>query len=287
METVKVTLPVPAFDQDALLAEISDWEMNGVLQENDHVVVYLPSDAWTDARRDALARWLSANGYADDLEVHVEPERNWNAAWEETITPIRAGDFLLKPTWADVPPGHADAMAIEVDPNMSFGTGHHATTRLMLRLLPGAISSGDRVLDAGTGTGVLAIAACTLGASSVLGFDVSETAIENAAENCARNDVADAVTLRTGTIEVVSEADFDVILANITREVLRDLLPTFRQKIVPRGRLLLSGVFTRDRDALLTSASEHDFTLQHDETEDGWWAGDFVADEGWRIEDGG
>jgi ribosomal protein L11 methyltransferase len=93
-----------------------------------------------------------------------------------------------------------------------------------------------------------------------------------------RNDVTDSVSLRTGTIEVVPESGFDVITANITREVLRDLFPAFHRKMSPGGCLQLSGVFARDRDVLLASASDHGFTLRHDATEDGWWAGQFRPD---------
>jgi ribosomal protein L11 methyltransferase len=277
MDTVTVTVPVPALDHDAVLAVISDWPLLGVLQENDHVDASLPAHEWTTARRETLVRWLSANGYAPELDVELHPAQNWNRTWEETITPVRVGPFLLTPTWADAPPEHVDATVIEIDPKMSFGTGHHATTRLMLRLLPRAVAPGDRVLDVGTGTGVLAIAACRLGAHAALGIDVSEPAIENATENCMRNDVTDSVSLRTGTIEVVPESGFDVITANITREVLRDLLPAFRQKVRPGGLLLLSGVFAGDRDALLAAAADHGFALHQDATEDGWWAGRLKA----------
>ena len=277
MDTVTVTIPVPALDHDAVLAVISDWPLLGVLQENDHVDASLPAHEWTAARRKTLVHWLSANGYAPEFNVELHPEKNWNRAWEETITPVRVGPFLLTPTWAEIPPEHADATVIEIDPKMSFGTGHHATTRLLLRLLPEAVAPGDRVLDVGTGTGVLAIAAVRLGAHAALGVDVQETAIENAAENCARNDVASIVTLRSGSIDVVPEAAFDVVLANITREVLRDLLPAFQQKVRPGGLLLLSGVFTGDRDALLAAAADHGFALHQDATEEGWWAGRLQA----------
>jgi len=272
METLQVILSVPAFDQEALLALVSDWPLHGALQESDRVLLYLPPQAWTDARHDALAQWLTANGYDEVLEIRTEPARNWNRVWEETITPVRAGQFLLLPSWAEVPSAHRDATVLRIDPKMSFGTGHHATTRLMLRLLPEAVAPGDRVLDVGTGTGVLAIAAAQLGAAAALGVDVREAAIENATENCARNEVAPAVTLRTGSLDVVPETNFDAILANITREVLRNLLPAFREKMAPGGSLLLSGVFVRDRDTLLATAADHGFSLYQDATEDGWWA---------------
>lgn len=273
--TVTVTLSVPSFDQDAVLALVSDWPLHGVLQHNDHVEVSLPADAWTDAHRTALADWLDEAGY-DEADVRLVPPHNWNRAWEEAVTPVRAGRFLLTPTWADVPPEHADATVIEIDPKMSFGTGHHATTRLVLRLLPNAVSPGARVLDAGTGTGVLAIAAVRCGAASVVAFDVRDAAVENATENVARNDVADRVTLHVGTINAVPETSVNVVCANITREVVRDLLPAFRARLASGGALLLSGILERDRGTMVDAAAAHDFALQDEATEDGWWAGRFA-----------
>jgi ribosomal protein L11 methyltransferase len=273
--TVTITIPVPAFDQDALLALISDWPLHGVLQESDRVEASLPVDAWTDDRRTVVEDWLDANGYGA-FDVRLVPSHNWNRAWEDTVTPIRAGPFLLTPTWADVPPDHADATVIAIDPKMSFGTGHHATTRLVLRLLPDAVTPSARVLDAGTGTGVLAIAAVRCGAASVVAFDVRDAAVENAAENVAHNGVADAVTLRAGPIDAVPDTGFDLVCANITREVLRDLLPAFRTKLEPGGTLLLSGILDRDRAAMVDAAAAHGFVLQTEAREDGWWAGRFA-----------
>ena len=276
MDTVAVTITVPVFDHDALLAELSDGPIQGALQEDDRLIAYVPADAWTDARHHALAQWLVAHGYtAGDLDVRIEHEQNWNAAWEATITPVRAGSFLLRPTWADVPPEHADATVLTVDPKMSFGTGHHATTRLVLRLLPNAVQAGDRVLDAGTGTGVLAIAACMCGADAVLAVDVRDAAIENARENCARNEVADRVTLRTASVDAVEATGFDVICANITRDIILEMLPTWVQQLALGGRLVVSGLLHRDRARVVEAAETHGFALQEDATDDGWWAGHF------------
>ena len=245
VDTIEVAISIPSFDHDALLAEISDWELNGVVQEDNDLRLYLPASAWTDAARTALTAWLEESGHPTDVDVRIVPPQNWNAVWEASITPVRAGPFWIKPTWTDLP-ASADRddsplpePVIEIDPKMSFGTGHHATTRLVLRLLPPAVRPGDHVLDVGTGTGVLAIAACRLGAGSVLGVDIRDAAVENARENVELNDVADRVAIRSGTIATVSDDDFDVVCANVTRDVLLDVLPAIARKTAPGGRLLL------------------------------------------------
>jgi len=131
------------------------------------------------------------------------------------------------------------------------------------------------VLDAGTGTGVLAIAACTLGADAVLAVDVRDAAIENARENCARNEVADRVTLRTASVDAVEATGFDVICANITRGVILEMLPTWTQQLALGGRLVVSGLLHRDRARVVEAAETHGFALQEDASDDGWWAGHF------------
>jgi ribosomal protein L11 methyltransferase len=285
MATIEVAVSIPAFDHDALLAAVSGWDLNGAVQEEDGVRLYLPAEAWTDARRDALAEWLAGSGYAPEVDTRLVPPQNWNAVWEESIEPVRAGRFWVKPTWADLPEdattgdASGDVHVIEIDPKMSFGTGHHATTRLALRLLGDAVEPGDRVLDVGTGTGVLAIAACRLGAASAIGCDVSDDAVENAAENVRRNGVASRVEIRAGTITAVDESGFDVACANVTRDVLLEVLPVLAEKTVPGGRLLLAGIFRRDRARMVDAAAEHGFALDEEATETGWWGGRFVRQE--------
>ena len=279
MDTVAVTLSVPAFDQDAVVAAVDESALNGIVQEDDRLVLYVPADAWTDARRDALCEWLTSHGYTnDDLSVRIEPAQNWNAAWEQTLTPIRAGDFVILPSTQPAAAHETvDATPIVIDPEMSFGTGHHASTRLALGLLPAAVSPGDRVLDAGTGTGVLAIAACHAGAASVVGFDTHPPAVRNARMNATRNGFADAISVRQGRLEMIPDDGFNVILANITREVLRGMLPGFAERIVPSGALILAGLFTSDRDTMVHAAAAQGFACADEREEDGWWAARFVA----------
>lgn len=280
MPTVAVRIPIPDRKHAILLATFSQWNANGFVQDDDVLTAYLPEDAWTDARNDTLRTWMADNGYAPDgVEVDVIADANWNEQWERSITPLRIGGFFVKPTWADVPSDASDLDVIEVDPKMSFGTGHHATTRLMLRLIRKTVRPGDVVLDAGSGTGILSIGACRIGADRVIAFDVSDKAYDNALETTAFNGVADRIDVRRGTIDVVDEDGFDAILANITREALLDLMPSFAAKIRPGGRLALSGIFQNDRDQMLDAAAQYDFDLLHETTEGDWWAGVWVKRE--------
>jgi ribosomal protein L11 methyltransferase len=275
-DTVEVALSVPEFDQDALLADVSDWPLNGVVQEADRVLVYVPASDWTDDRRRSLEAWLERNGYESAVDLRIVPPQNWNAVWEASIEPVSVDPFLIVPSWADPPRGSEDAIVLEIDPKMSFGTGHHATTRLALQHVADAVEPGDRVLDVGTGTGVLSIAACRLGAASALAVEIDERAVENARENVARNGVDDCVDIRHGVLGDIDASGFDVVAANITIDVLLDLLPDLPRRLRSGARLIVSGLFSHDRSRLVDAAVEHGFSLQAEHTEDGWWGGRFV-----------
>src|SRR5690606_25997713 len=208
---------------------------------------------WSDVRREQVERWLRAHDLPVAMEERIVAEENWNARWEETIRPLAVGRFLIKPTWADVPPEHADRLLLEIDPKMSFGTGYHESTRLALGFLPALVRGGERVLDAGTGTGVLAIAALKLGAASALGFDIDPWASVNATENAYLNGVADRFEVREASLDAVPETGFGLVLANINRNALLAMLPGFAAKLAPGGRLLLAGLLRTDREAMLAA----------------------------------
>jgi ribosomal protein L11 methyltransferase len=172
-----------------------------------------------------------------------------------------------------VPDDAAEKHVLAIDPKMSFGTGYHESTRLILRFLPDLINGGERVLDAGTGTGILSIAAVRLGAGPVIAFDISAWAEENARENIALNDAAARITVRQGTIqEAVSESNFDIILANIERDPLISLLPTFADKLGSGGRIALAGLTEDDEPAMRAAIAEHGFSIEREARENEWWS---------------
>lgn len=272
MDTVEITLSVPALEHDRYVGWLEEWA-TGFQQTDAELIAYVPAEKWSETLRDRLEARLQTDGYENALTLRLVADRNWNAEWEETLSPVRVGPFLLCPTDRAVPDEHADATVLRIDPQQSFGTGHHASTRLTLRLLIDAVSTDDTVVDVGIGTGVLAIAACRLGAHSVLGVDTDLGAVENARSNVAQNDVADCVTVREGSIEAVpSDTEADVVAANITLDTILDLLPALRTRLAPDGDLLLAGLLTSQRGRMLEGLAEHDLSAEQEVTEDGWWA---------------
>ncbi|GIV57378.1 MAG: ribosomal protein L11 methyltransferase [Rhodothermaceae bacterium] len=272
MRTVELTLYVDEPLQEALIVFLEDLDFEAFLQEDHYLKAYLPAARWNDVARERIEHWLRAHDLDVPLEEQLIEPQDWNAQWERSLRPVAVGPFLIRPTWTATPPEHADKIVLEIDPKMSFGTGYHESTRLVLRVLPSLIRGGERVLDAGTGTGILAIAAIRLGAAEALTFDIDPWAAENAAENFTRNGVADRIAFREGSLEVIPEAGFDLVLANINRNVLLDLLPGFAEKTRAGGRIVLAGLLTSDRDLMLAAAARQALTPRHEATEGAWWS---------------
>jgi ribosomal protein L11 methyltransferase len=272
VDTVEITLSVPELEHDRFIGWLDD-RATGFQQTDAALTAYVPADDWSAALRERLEDRLRADGYGDALSLRLVADRNWNAAWEAAVTPVRVGPFLLIRSDLEVPPEHAEATVLRIDPQQSFGTGHHASTRLTLRLLIDAAGPGDLIADIGIGTGVLAIAACRLGAERVVGVDTDPGAVANARENGAQNDVADRVTVREGSVEAVPESiGADVVAANITLDTILDLLPALRTRLAADGDLLLSGLLTSQRERTLEGLDAHGLTAAQEVTEDGWWA---------------
>ena len=187
------------------------------------------------------------------------------------MTPIDVGPFVVAPTWAELGPGVAPEAVLRIDPKMAFGTGYHETTRIVLRLLADAVPEGARVLDVGTGTGVLAIAALRLGATSALGVDVDPWSVTNGQENASLNGVADRFEVREGSVEVVPEGGFGLVVANIIRSILEPMLPALVAKAAPGAPVVLSGLLREERDRVVDVMADLGCTLRTEETENEWW----------------
>lgn len=242
----KITIDVPTRLQELLLAELVEWGIPSLEEEEGRLIVWLDENA----DRSGLEKWLESWGKpAGILTWTVEPveEQNWNRVWEESLKPLEIGPFFIQPTWSSIPPPEG-RIELKIDPKMAFGTGYHATTHLILSWLPElADSSVDRLLDAGTGTGILAIAALKLGVREATGFDLDPWSVQNARENRVLNGVKDAFQVLEGDLQVVpNDRTFDLVVANINRNVLTDMLPDLLARTKVNGTLLLSGLLDRD-----------------------------------------
>ena len=275
-DTLRLSLAVAGGARDLVVADLSDLGFDAFQETDGGLEAYVAAPAWP-----ALEESVSFVLARYDLEAETETiaDRDWNAEWEAALRPIEAGPFVVAPSWTDVPDEFAGREVLRIDPKMAFGTGHHETTRIVLGLLPAARPRG-RVLDVGTGTGVLALAALRLGAESAVGVDVDEWSATNGAENAALNGLADRLEVRHGSLEVVPERGFDVVVANIIRSILEPLVPGLVARAAPGGSVVLSGLLTTERDRTVGVLEDVGFALEAEATENEWWGGVFVRDEG-------
>jgi len=168
------------------------------------------------------------------------PDEDWAARSQQSLTAVTAGRFIVAPPW-DVPSSCGEATVIIIEPSMGFGTGHHPTTRLCLRLLSHLDVTDRRVLDLGTGSGVLAMAAALAGAADVVGIDVDQDAIDAARTSAALNPLPPVVRFETGDFRTAPPPPADLVLANLTGGMLRTTAATLRSLVAPAGTLIISG----------------------------------------------
>lgn len=257
--------------QEIVVALLSELGYEGFWETETHLSAYRRTEGFDP---DALADALAVVGPPPYRHRPVPPE-NWNALWEANYPSVSVAGFVhLHPSHRPPEPGYPIALAI--DPKMSFGTGHHATTVLMLEWLQALSSTvpGAQVLDMGCGTGLLGLVAARLGAAHVTLIDIEPWAIENTREHLVRNGVsAAAATVRLGDATALGPEDgFDLILANIQRNVLLADLPTYTRHLRPGGTLVVSGFFDFDRPVLEEKFNALGYRLHPPRIRDGWCA---------------
>jgi ribosomal protein L11 methyltransferase len=211
----------------------------------------------TDARRTELTRLLDQAGLS--TAVVGEPlwttvrEEDWAEAWKAHYDIEKVGRVVVRPLWRDYDAQPGDVV-INLDPGMAFGTGQHPTTRMCLQALQDRMHSGDYVLDLGSGSGILAIAAVALGAQSVLAVDTEEQAVKMTRENVGHNGMSDRIETREGSIEAVAaDGPFDIILANINAAAVASLAGDMASRLKPGGWLAAGGVI-EEREGLAREA---------------------------------
>jgi ribosomal protein L11 methyltransferase len=228
--------------------------------------------AWIDA---ALSDQVQLEEFTfEDFTYSVKKETvetiNWNEEWEKNFQPVQVGDAILIRAHFHAPIAGVKHDII-ITPKMSFGTGHHQTTRLVCAEILKLDLKNQRVLDMGCGTGVLAILAAQCGASEVVGIDIDEWSVENARENCQRNHASE-IELHMGDAALLTaQAPFDIIFANINKNILKRDMSAYAAVLKPGGTLLFSGFFTTDVEELIAVGAQNNlsFQVQHNEAE---WA---------------
>jgi ribosomal protein L11 methyltransferase len=207
------------------------------------------------------------NGNIVDFTVQVIKEKNWNEEWEKNYEPVLIDDCLIRA------PFHATQKVVRyeivLEPKMSFGTGHHATTVLMIRTMRKMNFSGLSVLDAGSGTGILAILAEKMGASHIVAIDNDPWCFANAAENILRNECRH-IELLEKDVKTVETGEFDCILANINRNVLLTTINDFTQMLNASGSFIISGILASDLQDMAKACEKAGLKIVYSEELDNW-----------------
>ena len=211
-------------------------------------------------------------GVSVSYEIHEAEDRDWNEQWEqEGFEPITIQDKLVIHDGRHLPEGEYP-VSIEIDAKLAFGTGTHETTRMICATLLENNLKEQRVLDCGTGTGILSICALKLGACEAIGYDIDEWSADNARHNAVINHVDDRFQSLLGDASILNkvEGSFDVVLANINRNILLADLPSFRKKMASGAQLILSGFYTADSALLIEKAASLGLRLLSQKEDQDW-----------------
>ena len=259
---------VPSGAREGVVAALFAAGAQAVHDDGAAVVTHFPPEADLVEMRAAVSR---ADARAT-VDARATPDVDWSQAWKDGLVAHEAGGFTIAPPWLAA--GLDPAATIVIDPGMAFGTGDHATTRGVLRLMRDVIGPGDTVADLGAGSAVLSIAAARLGAARVAAIELDAGAIGNAEENVARNGAADSVRVIQGDAALLLPlvAPVRVILANILSGVLTTLLPAMEGALLPGGRAILGGMLQDEREDMLATLVAAGWQVDAEDREDVWWS---------------
>ncbi len=254
-------------DREVVLALCSELPFNAFAERHDGWEAYAENTADPQAIADALRQLQSSVNFT--FSRHTIAHQNWNARWEAGFQPITVGRFCR--IRAPFHPAQAGAdHELIIEPRMAFGTGHHATTYLMIAAMAELPLTGARVLDYGSGTGVLAILAARCGADPVDAVDIEADAYENTLDNARVNGVR-LRHLIQGELSDAPPGPYDIVLANINRNVILQSLAALYEKIVAGGQLLVSGILHSDADRIREAARAAGF-IPRKQTDRGEWS---------------
>ncbi|MEK7225756.1 MAG: 50S ribosomal protein L11 methyltransferase [Bacteroidota bacterium] len=254
--------------RDVLIAQLAEAGYEGFEETESELKAFI-----TESNYDKASLHELAFRYQLSYTEQLIPEQNWNETWESNFHPVMIDDFVQGTPWIAIRADfHEPIKEVEheivITPKMSFGTGHHATTFMMVQQIRTIAFDSKSVFDFGTGTGVLAILAEKLGAVDVLAIDNDDWSITNAEENIQRND-CNRIRLKKAN-DAITDEQYDIILANINKNVILDNFSSLVRQLAPKGTLLLSGLLLEDEADILAETRKYPLILNGKTTDRGW-----------------
>ena len=239
---------------------------------------WFPDEGQAAALHAGLTAVLDDIGETDEPRLEVVPDQDWNSTWKKNFGPTRIADGVwVVPSWCEAPLEAAAELQLRLDPGLAFGTGTHPTTARCVTLLRERLAdrAGASVLDVGTGTGILAIAALRLGAGRAVGVDPDKNSVAAARENADLNDVGARFDVYPGSVDHGPDGTYDVVLANLIAPLLVRLADGLAARVAPGGVLIVSGLLAKQRAAVVRTFAERGLTVDRELLEDDWCAVQF------------
>lgn len=268
MYYTRLIVQCPADFTEILMAETAEAGFDSFIETDDGFEAFVEGDKYYNLQLAAIQEKYKAQVKPLALRLDKVKKENWNEIWEKSFDPINVEDKIY--IRAHFHPQKDFPYVITITPKMSFGTGHHETTYLMLKNQLSINHHNKKVMDAGCGTAILSIMAAKLGASAVEAFDIDDWSVVNGKENIEVND-AKQVYIRQGKIaELQLDHDFDIILANINKNILLAEMPAYANHLAPGGELLLSGFFESDIADLTEAAVLQGLRMLQSDSRNNW-----------------
>ncbi len=273
-ELLFTTITTEDYQQDLLINALGEIGFDTFEEVDLGFKAYIPS---SDFNQEALDEALLPyrDMFTFSYDVNLIPHKNWNKLWESNFEPITIGDQLLvRATFHEPRPEFK--YEIVIDPKMAFGTGHHQTTAMMLQLMLENDFVGKKILDMGAGTGILAIMAAQLGATDITAIDYDPICYESIIENAALNNITNIRSI-CGSKEVIPGEQYDIILANINRNILLDQMERYNEVLKPGGEIYFSGFYEfPDLDIITNEARKYGLKYITHKRDKDWVAAKFV-----------
>ncbi|MDQ3017099.1 MAG: 50S ribosomal protein L11 methyltransferase [Bacteroidota bacterium] len=266
-EYLSITFDMGVHHKEIWLAMLSDFPFEAFQEEEKQIIGYILQHDFLHS----LVEFISENQGIrfDDYHLDRVPDKNWNEVWESSFNPVAVDDYcyiraVFHPVEANFKHG------ITISPKMAFGTGHHATTYMMLQAMSHIDFKNKMVLDFGCGTSILGIVAAKEGARKIIGVDIQPEAIENSAEHAELNGVSEVCEFLMGGLEITPPGPYEVILANINRNVIIPSLPALKGMLTPGGLLLISGIMFDDEEVVTQPLKKEGLSIQSKNQKDNW-----------------
>jgi ribosomal protein L11 methyltransferase len=248
---IKLTVPCSVDCKESVSNYLFELGCCGIEELDKSIIGYFSYKSSTESIKLKLQNYQESvknlGYYVGKPVIEKIPDEDWSRQWRDNFKPVNIGNrIIVKPPWEKQKVIH-DQIEIIIMPRMAFGTGTHETTKICLLLLEKYIQKGVTVLDIGTGSGILAIGAVKMKAENVVALDIDKNALQNAKENIVRNKVERKVMIYSGSIDSIKRQMFDIILINIDRNILSELLPNLKKFINPEGKIIISGVLATEK----------------------------------------